>query len=163
MIKYHAQYISSYKLIMITSYVFSDRLIFLARVLYSEHNFLTYHNFYFGIKQDTKTQIRIQILFITASYSNSTFSLALRTLIFSHYWFLYNCRVVSYLRSTPLAVEFWYGKLIYIFNALHSLNYPKTIVSVSIYIYIYIYIHIYIYIIIIILSCRNEYIYSYFL
>ena len=44
MIAYHAQYIFSCKLSMITYYVFSVKPIFLAQGFHSDHNCLIYHN-----------------------------------------------------------------------------------------------------------------------
>ena len=47
MITYHAQYISPYKLSMITYYILCDRLIFLTRGFHFEYNSLINHNMFF--------------------------------------------------------------------------------------------------------------------
>ena len=86
-IKYHDQYKCSNKLCLITYHIFSHRLIFLNRGLHSGYNCFISHNIFVIYKQDTKTWIRIQILFITVSYRNFTFLLALKTLLLSQYWF----------------------------------------------------------------------------
>ena len=83
MITYHAQYMCSYKLSMITYNIFSDRLIFPTRGFHSKYNYLISQSIFILHKQDTETQIQIQIIFITESYSNYTYSLALRTLLLS--------------------------------------------------------------------------------
>ena len=73
MITYHAQYISLYKLSIITYLIFSVWLIFLTRGFHSRHNYLIYQNILVLYKTGYKKQIKIHILFITVAYSNSTF------------------------------------------------------------------------------------------
>ena len=46
MITYHAKYTSSYKLSMITYYIFSDRLIFLTEGFQSEYNCIINNNIF---------------------------------------------------------------------------------------------------------------------
>ena len=72
MIEYHALYMCSNKVCMITYNIFSDRLIFITRGFHSEYNFLINHNIYIfyetGYKKN-ESEFRFSLLWVTVILS----------------------------------------------------------------------------------------------